>query len=132
MRRSHQISRPGRKPNRGRKRGLRPMGSKQVARVAGGSRGIGRAICLELAKHGAYVVVNFRSNQKAAEETLELIREAGGVGETAGFDVADPEETGRQIAELLPRHEAIDILVNNAGENADSLFVLMTPEEWTR
>jgi 3-oxoacyl-[acyl-carrier protein] reductase len=66
------------------------------------------------------VVVNFRSNQKAAEETLGFIREAGGVGETAGFDVADPEETGRQIAGLLTRHEAIDILVNN-GETATAL-----------
>jgi 3-oxoacyl-[acyl-carrier protein] reductase len=111
---------------------LNPTLSKQVALVTGGSRGIGHAICVELAQRGAYVVVNFRSNKKAAEETLELIREAGGVGETAGFDVADPEETGRQIEELLTRHEAIDILVNNAGEAADSLFVLMSHEEWTR
>ena len=106
--------------------------SGQIALVTGGSRGIGRAICLELAKNGAYVVVNFRSNKMAAEETLELVRQAGGGGETAGFDVADAEETGKRIEELLTRHEAIDILVNNAGENADSLFVLMAPEEWTR
>ena len=106
--------------------------SGQIALVTGGSRGIGRAICLELAKNGAYVVVNFRSNKMAAEETLELVRQAGGGGETAGFDVADPEETGKRIEELLSRHKAIDILVNNAGENADSLFVLMAPEEWTR
>lgn len=106
--------------------------SGQIALVTGGSRGIGRAICLELAKNGAYVVVNFRFNKKAAEETLELVCQAGGGGETAGFDVADAEETGKRIEELLTRHEAIDILVNNAGENADSLFVLMAPEEWTR
>jgi len=106
--------------------------SGQIALVTGGSRGIGRAICLELAKKGAYVVVNFRSHRKAAEETLELVCRAGGGGETAGFDVADAEETGKRIEELLTRHEAIDILVNNAGENADSLFVLMAPEEWTR
>ena len=106
--------------------------SGQIALVTGGSRGIGRAICLELAKNGAYVVVNFRSNKKAADETLELVCQAGGGGETAGFDVADPEETGKRIEELLSRHKAIDILVNNAGENADSLFVLMAPEEWTR
>ncbi len=111
---------------------MKPPLSAQVALVTGGSRGIGRAICLELAQRGAHVVVNFRSNQKAADETLELIRGAGGAGETAGFDVADPEETGRRIEELFTRHEAIDILVNNAGENADSLFLLMAPEEWTR
>jgi 3-oxoacyl-[acyl-carrier protein] reductase len=87
---------------------------------------------LELAKRGAYVVVNFRSNRGAAEETVELMRQAGGVGEMAGFDVADAEGTGEQIEKLLTRHEAIDILVNNAGENADSLFVLMAPEDWTR
>jgi len=111
---------------------LRSPLSGQIALVTGGSRGIGRAICLELAKNGAYVVVNFRSNKKAADETLELVCQAGGGGETAGFDVADPEETGKRIEELLSRHKAIDILVNNAGENADSLFVLMAPEEWTR
>jgi len=111
---------------------LRSPLSGQIALVTGGSRGIGRAICLELAKNGAYVVVNFRSNKKAAEETLELVCQAGGGGETVGFDVADPEETGKRIEELLSRHKAIDILVNNAGENADSLFVLMAPEEWTR
>jgi 3-oxoacyl-[acyl-carrier protein] reductase len=111
---------------------LNPTLSKQVALVTGGSRGIGRAICLELAKRGAYVVVNFRSNTRAAEETLDLIRQAGGEGETAGFNVADPKETEEQIDALLTRHEAIDILVNNAGEAADSLFVLMSLEEWTR
>ena len=106
--------------------------SKQVALVTGGSRGIGRAICRELAENGAYVVVNYRSNKKAAEETLELIHQAGGMGETVCFDVANPEETTREIEALLTRHDAIDILVNNAGEGADSLFVLMSSEEWTK
>ena len=90
------------------------MMSKQIALVTGGSRGIGRAICLELAKSGAHVVVNFRSNKKAAEETLDVIRQAGGMGETVCFDVANQEETGRNIETLLARHDAIDILVNNA------------------
>jgi 3-oxoacyl-[acyl-carrier protein] reductase len=108
------------------------MMSKQVALVTGGSRGIGRAICLELARSGSYVAVNFRSNKKAAEETLELIHQAGGMGETVCFDVADHEATGRNIEALLTRHEAIDILVNNAGEAADSLFALMSLEEWTK
>lgn len=111
---------------------MNPPLSGQVALVTGGSRGIGRAICLELARRGAYVVVNFRSNKKAAEETLAIVRQAGGDGETAGFDVANGEETERRIDEILSRHEAVDILVNNAGESADSLFVLMTPEEWTK
>jgi 3-oxoacyl-[acyl-carrier protein] reductase len=108
------------------------MMSKQVALVTGGSRGIGRAICLELAKSGSHVVVNFRSNQEAAEETLRLIRQAGGMGEIVCFDVADPAVTGQSIEFLLTRHEAIDVLVNNAGEAADSLFALMSSEEWTK
>jgi len=108
------------------------MMSRNVALVTGGSRGIGRAICLELAKSGSYVVANFRSNKKAAEETLELIHQAGGMGETVCFDVADQEAAGQSIEALLTRHEAIDILVNNAGETAGSLFALMSLEEWTK
>jgi 3-oxoacyl-[acyl-carrier protein] reductase len=109
-----------------------PMLSKQIALVTGGSRGIGRAICLELAKNGSYVIINFRSNIKAAEETLGLIHQAGGTGEIICFDVADHEETERSVDGLLIRHEAIDILVNNAGETADSLFALMSFEEWNK
>jgi 3-oxoacyl-[acyl-carrier protein] reductase len=108
------------------------MLSTQVALVTGGGRGIGRAISLELAKSGFHMVVTFRSDLKAAEETVELIRQAGGQGEAVCFDVADKEETEKQIAALLTRHESIDILVNNAGETADSLFVLMSFEEWRR
>ncbi|HYA91673.1 MAG TPA: 3-oxoacyl-ACP reductase FabG [Thermodesulfobacteriota bacterium] len=109
-----------------------PTLSKQIALVTGGSRGIGRAICHELAKSGCYVIINFRSNIKAAEDTLELIHQVGGNGETVCFDVANQEETERNIEALLTRHDAIDILVNNAGEAADSLFVLMPPEEWVK
>jgi 3-oxoacyl-[acyl-carrier protein] reductase len=108
------------------------MRPKEVALVTGGSRGIGRAICLELAQHGSYVVVNFRSNEKVAQETLELIRQAGGMGETICFDVANRQESERNIEALLTRLEAVDILVNNAGETADGLFALMSFEEWTR
>ena len=108
-----------------------PMLSKQIALVTGGSRGIGRAICLELAKNGSYVIINFRSNKKAAEDTLELIQHAGGTGETVCFDVANHDETEKSVEALLMRHEAIDILVNNAGEAADSLFALMSFEEWS-
>ncbi len=104
----------------------------KVALVTGGSRGIGRAICLELAKSGLYVIVNYLSNQKAAEETLSIIQGAGGKGETVGFDVADQEATEKSLEALLNRHEAIEILVNNAGVTADGLFVLMSSEEWAR
>jgi 3-oxoacyl-[acyl-carrier protein] reductase len=108
------------------------MPSRQVALVTGGGRGIGRAISLELAKSGYDVVVTFRANRNAAEETVELIRGAGGWGEAVCFDVADREETEKQIEELFTRHESVDVLVNNAGETADSLFALMSFEEWRR
>jgi 3-oxoacyl-[acyl-carrier protein] reductase len=108
------------------------MMPKQTALVTGGSRGIGRAICLELAQSGAHVAVNFRSNKTAAEETLGIIQQAGGTGETICFDVANREETEQNIEGILTRHEAIDILVNNAGETADNLFALMSLEEWMK
>ena len=106
--------------------------SKQIALVTGGSRGIGRAICLELGKTEAHVVVNFRANKKAAEETVELIHQAGGTGEMVCFDVSNQEEAERNLETLLTRHETVDILVNNAGETADNLFALMSSEEWTK
>jgi 3-oxoacyl-[acyl-carrier protein] reductase len=108
------------------------MPSRQVALVTGGGRGIGRAVSLELAQSGYDVVVTFRANRNAAEETVELIRRGGGWGETVCFDVADREETEKQIEELFTRHESVDVLVNNAGETADSLFALMSFEEWRR
>jgi 3-oxoacyl-[acyl-carrier protein] reductase len=111
---------------------MKPLLPMKVALVTGGSRGIGRAICLELAGNGHYVIINYHSNSKAAEETLALIHQAGGKGETVRFDVADQEETEKSLEALLTRHEAIDILINNAGVAADCLFVLMSPEEWTR
>jgi len=108
------------------------MPSRQVALVTGGGRGIGRAVSLELAQSGYDVVVTFRANRNAAEETVELIRRGGGWGETVCFDVADREETEKQIEELFTRHESVDVLVNNAGETADSLFALISFEEWRR
>jgi 3-oxoacyl-[acyl-carrier protein] reductase len=108
------------------------MPSRLVALVTGGGRGIGRAVSLELAKSGYDVVITFRANRNAAEETVELIRRGGGWGEAVCFDVADREETEKQIEELFTRHESVDVLVNNAGETADSLFALMSFEEWRR
>jgi 3-oxoacyl-[acyl-carrier protein] reductase len=108
------------------------MSSRQVALVTGGGRGIGRAISLELAKSGYDIVLTFRADRIAAEETVALIRQAGGRAEAVAFDVADREETERQIEALFTRHESVDVLVNNAGETADSLFALMSFEEWRR
>ena len=109
------------------------MGNKNDAKVAiitGGSRGIGRAICVELAKDGFYIIVNFRLNDQAAAETLSMIRDNGGDGETAGFDVSSSEDVRNAIDEITGRFDNIEVLVNNAGITADGLFVFMTEDEW--
>ena len=109
------------------------MDAKKVDRVAlvtGGGRGIGRAICLELAGDGCYTIINYRSDTKAAEETMKRIREIGGDGEICGFDVSDSGETGTALSEIFTRFERIDVLVNNAGIASDGLFIFMTEDEW--
>jgi 3-oxoacyl-[acyl-carrier protein] reductase len=95
----------------------------KTAVVTGGSRGIGRAISVALAKVGARVMVNYRSNEAAGRETLGLISAAGGQGELLPFDVADPESVERCIKEGVERHGRIDILVNNAGIAIDQLLL---------
>ena len=108
------------------------MGEKRIALVTGGSRGIGRAICLELAKSEYYLVINYLSNIQAAKETLDLVRKIGGEGETICFDVGNQEDTQNSIQSLLERTGSIEVLVNNAGVIEDSLFVLMSCEEWLK
>lgn len=101
-----------------------------TAIVTGGSRGIGRAIALEMARAGHFVVITYRSGTEAAEETLNLIRQAGGDGEAVAFDVADSAVAGEAMEALLSRHEAVEVLVNNAGIAADQLFVMMPERDW--
>ena len=101
----------------------------KIAVVTGGSRGIGRATSLALAESGAHVLVNYRSNEEAAKQTLALIEEAGGTGELLGFDVADPDSVDRGIKEAVERHGRIDILVNNAGISIDQLLLRVQPKD---
>ena len=97
----------------------------KVALVTGGSRGIGRAICVRLAGAGAFVFVNYARNEEAARETLRLIGGAGGEGKIVRFDVADHKEATEAIAGLIKEKGRIDILINNAGEARDGLLVRM-------
>ncbi|MBA4421649.1 MAG: 3-oxoacyl-ACP reductase FabG [Syntrophus sp. (in: bacteria)] len=106
------------------------MSEQQIAVVTGGSRGIGRAIAVELARHGYEVTITYKANDEAAEETLRLIREVGGNGEALKFDVGNADETEVKINELIARLERIDVLVNNAGVTADGLFMMMPREDW--
>lgn len=103
--------------------------SEKVAIVTGGSRGIGRAICVALARAGAKVVVNYSGNEEAAVETLRLVREAGSDGEILRFDVADPEAADQAISDVAKRFGRLDILVNNAGIALDQILLRIKPEE---
>jgi len=106
------------------------MGEKAIAVVTGGGRGIGRAVAVELARHGYDLVITYKTNDEAAAETLQAIRAAGGNGEALKFDVGNAAEAEAKVEELLARLERIDVLVNNAGVTADGLFMMMPREDW--
>ena len=109
---------------------LSGMEDKKLALVTGGSRGIGRATCVELARAGYNVIINYKSNEAAAQETLRLVREAGGDGEIVQFDVVDAAATQTAIANLLKKYKTIHVLINNAGIAADGLFAMMPQKDW--
>jgi len=102
----------------------------KVAIVTGASKGIGRAISLELARNGYHIVVNYHSDEKGAIETLAMIRREGGDGDIMQFDVSNHTETQNAFDVILKRFKTIDALVNNAGIAADGLFVMMTRKDW--
>ncbi|MBR4918155.1 MAG: 3-oxoacyl-ACP reductase FabG [Bacteroidales bacterium] len=104
----------------------------KYALVTGGSRGIGRAVCIKLASMGVPVLINYQSNQQAAEETLRLITEAGGKGELLPYDVTVAEEVDKAIESWQNAHpeDYIGILVNNAGIRKDTLMIFMQNEDW--
>ena len=106
------------------------MNEDQVALVTGGSRGIGRAIAVELSATGYTVIITYKSNDQSAEETLGIIRSTGGSGDKFRFDVADSKEAAGQMAEIISRYKNIRVLVNNAGVTADGLFMMMPEEDW--
>mgnify|MGYP002870171840 CR=1 FL=1 len=100
------------------------------ALVTGGSRGIGRAICVRLAQLGYHVIINYQTNAQEAEKTLELVHQAGSTGELMPFDVSDRDVTMAALSAWKEAHhpEYIEVLVNNAGIRRDSLLIVMKPE----
>lgn len=104
--------------------------SGKIAVVTGGSRGIGRAICLRLAEMGARVVINYVSNPAAAESTLEQINNNGGDGLLSQFNVADRDAVQDAFKKILDECGSIDILVNNAGITRDGLLMKMKEQSW--
>ena len=102
----------------------------QVAIVTGGSRGIGKACVLQLAKNGAKVAFVYRGNEAAATALEVEVTAAGGVAKAYQGDVADPTAAERIVAEVLAAWGRVDILVNNAGVIRDGLFVRMDAADW--
>lgn len=102
----------------------------KVAIVTGGSRGIGRAVALELAGAGAKIVINYAGNIKAAQETKELIEAKGGNALTIQADVSDMAAVDAMIKKTLDTFGRIDILINNAGITRDNLIMRMKEEDW--
>ena len=102
----------------------------KVAIVTGGSRGIGRAAVLALARAGAAVVINYVRDNEAAERVLHEVKQAGGRGVTFRGNVVDYQVCEELVRSAIDHFKRIDILINNAGITRDNLLVRMKPEEW--
>lgn len=104
----------------------------RIALVTGGSRGIGKAICIKLAKEGTHLIINYKSNRTEAENTLKEVIEAGGTGELLPFDCGNKEDIETAIAGWQAQNpdRFIEVLVNNAGIRRDNVMVMMSDDEW--
>lgn len=105
----------------------------KYALVTGGSRGIGRAICLELASMGYHILVNYQSNVEEANKTLKLIKDKGVSGELMKFDVSKQLEVDEVLGkwlEINKENRVLEVLVNNAGIRKDNLLMWMSNNEW--
>ncbi|HQI24596.1 MAG TPA: 3-oxoacyl-ACP reductase FabG, partial [Smithella sp.] len=106
------------------------MNDKKTAIITGASRGIGRATAVQLARAGYFVIINFKTNETAAQETLNMVKSEGGDGTIIPFDVADSEQTRNAVKTITEQYKNIQALINNAGITADGLFMLLGEEEW--
>ena len=104
----------------------------KYAMVTGGSRGIGRACCLQLAEMGYNVIINYARNQEAAEETRRLVEEKGVTAELMPLDVADGAAADAAVTAWQEQHpdDYIAVLVNNAGIRQDTMLVFMEDRQW--
>ncbi|MBD9018996.1 MAG: 3-oxoacyl-[acyl-carrier-protein] reductase [Coprococcus comes] len=107
------------------------MSEKKIAIVTGASRGIGKAIALELARQGIFVVINYNGSKEKAEETLRTIQNEGGDGVIYQCNVADFEACKTFIEDIVSTYGRIDILVNNAGITKDGLLMRMSEEDFS-
>lgn len=107
---------------------------KKFALVTGGSRGIGRAICLRLAAAGYHIIINYKGNETAAQATRETVTALGVEAVLMKFDVADAAEVAASIGQWQEAHKdtaIIEVLVNNAGIRQDVLMAFMNDEQWS-
>jgi 3-oxoacyl-[acyl-carrier protein] reductase len=102
----------------------------QVAIITGASRGIGRAIALELSKQGAKIVVNYAASSAAADAVVDTITQAGGDAISLQADVSKVEEVDALVNAVMEKFSRVDIFVNNAGITRDTLLLRMKPEDW--
>ncbi len=109
---------------------MMPNLSGKIAVVTGGSRGIGRAICLELAACGATVAVNYHQSAAAAAEVVSEIEKNGAAAQAVQADVRDSEQVGAMFKGIIAAHGTIDILVNNAGMTRDNVIMMMKPDDF--
>lgn len=106
----------------------------KYALVTGGSRGIGRAICIRLASEGYHVLINYNQNHDEAEKTLKAVRDTGSDGELIHFDVTNREQVAGALNLWTENHpdDYIEVLINNAGIRKDNLMLWMEPDEWDK
>jgi acetoacetyl-CoA reductase len=104
----------------------------KVAIVTGGSRGIGAAIALELAKNGAKVVINYNTRKELADKVVAEINEFGGEAYALQADVSDSNESAYLVQETINHYGQLDILINNAGITRDSTFKKLSEEDWRK
>lgn len=104
----------------------------KYALVTGGSRGIGRAICVKLAEQGYHILINFKRNEAEAKKTADLVQQYKVSAELLMFDVSNKEEVDRVLGGWIERNKekVIEVLINNAGIREDALMVWMTDEQW--
>lgn len=106
----------------------------EYALVTGGSRGIGKAICLRLADMGYNIIINYTSNDEEAKKTQELIKAKGVDAQLMKFDVSNQTDVDANVEKWISdnKDHAISVLVNNAGIRKDNLMVFLGPDEWHR
>ena len=102
----------------------------KIALVTGASRGIGRAVAVELAQRGAFVVVNYSKSESAAKEVLDEIGRLGGRAKLSCFDVSDSPRVQEEITKIGEEFGGLQILVNNAGITKDGLLLRMKDQDW--